>query len=383
MAEDGKRFIPYGRQCVDEDDVAAVAEALRSDWLTTGPRVAAFEQAVADFCGAAHGVAVNSGTAALHCAVHALGVGPGDQVIVPPMTFAATANCVLYCGAEPVFADVDPGTLCLDPARVAERITSRTRAVIGVDYAGQPCDWRALAELARPRGIALVADSCHALGALDRGLPLGRFADVACLSFHPVKHVTTGEGGMAVTHDPALAARMRAFRTHGVSADAGARQAQGTWVYEMTELGFNYRITDIQCALGLSQLAKLPAWLERRRALADRYARLLEGVPGARPLALRPDVAHAWHLYVVQVDPARRAAVFEALRQGGVGVNVHYIPVHLHPYYRRVLGTAEGLCPVAEDAYGRILSLPMYPGLSEADQERVVDSLARALGEGR
>ena len=377
------RLIRYGRQVVDEDDVAAVAEVLRSDMLTTGPAVAAFEAAVCAFAGVGHGVAVNSGTAALHCSMAAIGVGPGDEVIVPPMTFAATANCVLYRNARPVFADVDPDTLCIDPAEVERRITPRTRAVIGVDYAGQPCDWDALRAISDARGLALVADACHALGAEYKGRRAGTLADISCFSFHPVKHITTGEGGMAVTDDPALADRMRAFRSHGVASDPNARAARGGWFYAMEELGFNYRIPDILCALGKSQLTKLPAWLERRRALAGRYARMLEGMDDVRPLGLRPDVEHAWHLYVARVPSNLRKAVFKGLHERGVLVNVHYIPVHLHPYYRRELGTAEGLCPAAEAAYGEILSLPMHAALADGDADFVVTALGEALREAR
>lgn len=373
-------FIPYGRQMIGDDDVAAVVDALRSDFLTTGPRVATFEAGVAEYCGAAHGVAVNSGTAALHCVMHALGVGPGDEVVVPPITFAATSNSVLYCGGTPVFADVDAETLLLDPARVEACITERTRAVVGVDYAGQPCDWDALRAIADRHGLALVADACHAIGATDKGRPVGTLADATCFSFHPVKHVTTGEGGMAVTDDADLAERMRCFRTHGISADPKAREAAGTWYYEMVELGFNYRITDIQCALGVSQLGKLPGWLERRRALAARYDALLAGVDDVRPLGLRPGVEHAYHLYVVRVDAAVRARVFAGLREAGIGVNVHYVPVHLHPYYRRELGTGPGLCPVAEAAYEGLLSLPMWAGMDDADVERVCAELRAGVG---
>ena len=376
------RFIPYGRQTIDDDDIAAVAEALRSDFLTTGPRVAAFEEAVASFCGARHGVAVNSGTAALHCAMHALGIGPGDEVLVPPITFAATANAVLYCGGDPVFVDVDPGTLLMDPAAAAAAVTGRTKAIVAVDYAGQPCDWDALRAVADRHGLALVADACHAISATYKGRSVGTLADVSCFSFHPVKHVTTGEGGMAVTADAGLAERMRSFRTHGITADPKAREAAGTWYYEMVELGFNYRITDIQCALGLSQLAKLPAWIDRRRALAAMYAEVLAGIDGVEPLALRPEVEHAWHLYVVRVDAARRADVFARLREAGIGVNVHYVPVHLHPYYRRERGTGPGLCPVAEAAYGGLISLPMWPGMQDEDVARVCAEIESAVEAG-
>lgn len=370
------RWIPYGRQTIDDDDLRAVAEVLRSDWLTCGPAVPRFEEAVAGFCGAAHGVAVSSGTAALHAAVFALGLGPGDEVIVPPMTFAATANCALYQGATPVFADVDPETLLLDPAAVEGRITPRTRAVIGVDYAGQPCDWDALRAIADRHGLALVADGCHALGAGLGARRVGTLARMTTLSFHPVKHVATGEGGMILTDDPELDRRLRLFRNHGISTEARQRENAGEWYYEMVELGYNYRLTDIQAALGASQMAKLPDFLERRRAVARFYDRAFAGT-AVRPLGKRPGLEHAYHLYVVRVPDRDR--VFKAMRAAGIGVQVHYIPVHLHPYYRSRLGTAEGLCPAAEAAAREILSLPMYPGLSDADAGFVAERLLEAV----
>lgn len=369
------RFIPYGKQTIDEDDIAAVVEVLKSDWLTTGPMVERFEEAVCNFVGAAHGIAVSNGTAALHTAMHALRIGPGDEVVVPPMTFAATANAVLYAGGIPVFADVDPGTLCIDPAEVERCITPRTRAIVGVDYAGHPCDWDSLRGLARDTGVALVADACHALGAEYHGQRVGTLADLTVFSFHPVKHVTTGEGGMVVTDDPALAARMRMFRNHGISSDHRQREKQGAWFYEMVELGYNYRITDIQCALGISQMRHQSAWLARRDAIAGLYKAAFAGCASIRPLALHDDVRNAWHLYVVRVGATKRDKVFTALRQRNIGVNVHYVPVYLHPYYRERLGFRPGLCPVAEAAYAEVLSIPMFPGLTDEDVHRVSDAL--------
>lgn len=362
-------FMPYGHQIIDDDDIAAVVRALHSDWLTTGPAVERFEADVCAFTGIGHAVAVCNGTAALHTAAHALGIGPGDEVVVTPMTFAASANCVLYCGATPVFADVDPETLLLDPAVTEAVITPRTRAIIAVDYAGQPCDWGALRALADRHRLALVADACHSIGGMDKGRRVGTLADVTVFSFHPVKHVTTGEGGMCVTGDANLAQRMRSFRNHGITTDARQREKAGGWFYEMTELGFNYRITDIQCALGSSQLKKLPLWLKRRRELAATYDAALAG-SSVRPLARRMDAKHAYHLYVVR-HPERDEA-FKGLRANGIGVNVHYVPVHLHPFYRERLGTREGMCPEAESAYREILTLPLWPGMDEADVARVV-----------
>ena len=370
-------FIPYGRQHIDEEDIAAVVEVLRSDWLTTGPAVERFEEAVATTVSAPHGVALCNGTAALHATMFALGVGPGDEVIVPPMTFAATANAVLYQGARPVFADVHPDTLLLDASAVESRITGRTRAIIAVDYAGQPCDYDALRAVADRYGLKLIADACHSLGAAWRGRPCGALADATVFSFHPVKPVTTGEGGIVVTGDAHLAQRLRTFRNHGISSDHRQRAEKGAWHYQMLHLGFNYRLTDIQAALGLAQLSKLPRFTNLRRNIAARYDAAFSDHSQIRPLTCRPDAKHGYHLYVVRVP--QRDRVFQRLRQSGIGANVHYVPVHFHPYYRQHLGTGEGLCPIAETAYQEILSLPIFPDFSTADQERVINTLLAAI----
>ena len=375
--------LPYGRQWLDEDDIAAVVKVLRSDWLTTGPKVAEFERAFAEFVGAKESVAVCNGTAALHAAMYALSIGPGDEVIVPPMTFAASANCVVYQGGTPIFADVEPDTLLLDAQQVEARITPRTKAIVAVDYAGQPCDYDRLRPIAVRHGLKLVADACHALGASYKGRPVGTLADLSAFSFHPVKHITTGEGGMISTDDPDLARRMRVFRNHGITTDHRQREQQGSWFYEMVDLGFNYRLTDVQCALGLSQLRKLPAWVARRREIARQYDAAFAGMPAVQPLAVRPDVVHAYHLYMVQVKSRglglSRAQVFAALRAAGIGVNMHYIPVHLHPFYRQRFGTGPGLCPVAEQAYEELITLPMFPAMRDQDVARVVASVSAAL----
>ena len=391
------RAIGYGRQSIDGGDISAVVEVLRSDWLTTGPKVEEFERVFARFCGARHAVAVSSGTAALHCSVYAAGIGPGDEVIVSPMTFAASANCVLYCGGTPVFADVEPETLLIDPAETARKVTERTKAIIAVDYAGQPCNYDALRAVAEKYGLTLIADACHAVGGFYKGRPVGSLAHMSAFSFHPVKNMTTGEGGMITTDNTNYADRMRSFRNHGIATDYRQRETMGSWFYEMVDLGFNYRITDMQCALGISQLKKLPDWIARRRCIAAKYDDAFAKVSGVTPLGLRADVippsgnsdtptlrhsetssVHAYHLYVIRVS-GDRTAIFRRLREAGIGVNVHYIPVHFHPYYREHLGTGPGLCPVAEAAYEGILSLPMFPGLSNADVERVITEVKRAV----
>lgn len=376
-------MLPYGRQSIDEEDIAAVADTLRSAWLTTGPQVSEFEQAFAAFVGAREAVAVANGTAALHAAVYALGIGPGDEVIVTPMTFAASANCIVFQSGTPVFADVDPGTLLLDPARVEALITPRTRAIIAVDYAGQPCDYEALRVVAARHGLRIIADACHAVGGSDRGRSVGTLADLSTFSLHPVKHFTTGEGGLITTDDPELARRMRLFRNHGITSDHRQREQQGSWAYEMVDLGYNYRLSDIQCALGLSQLGKLRGWVARRRAIAARYDAAFAAMPSVRPLAVRPEATHAYHLYMVRFDLSElgidRAMIFQALRAEGIGVNVHYIPVHLHPFYRQRFGTEPGLCPVAEAAYEELITLPVFPAMSEQDVEDVVIAVGKVI----
>jgi perosamine synthetase len=372
-------MIPYGRQWIDEEDIQSVIEVLRSDWLTTGPWVERFEEAAAKFIGAQNAVVVSSGTAALHAAMVAAGIGPGDEVLLPPMTFVATANAVVFQGGRPVFVDVDPGTLLIDPARVEARITPRTKAMIAVDYAGHPCDYDELRKIARRHGLILIADACHAIGAEYKGQKVGALADLTIFSFHPVKHITTGEGGMVLTHVHEWAVKMRRFRNHGLQTDHRERFQQNTWVYEMKGLGFNYRLTDFQCALGLSQLRKLPAWINRRREIACQYDRAFMDISAIKPLHRSSQVKHAFHLYVVRVDFGQwnttRPALFTSLRKKGIGVNVHYIPVHLQPFYRERLGTGPGDCPVAELAYEQILSLPIFPRMSDADIQTVVEGM--------
>jgi perosamine synthetase len=376
-------FLPYGRQWIEEDDISAVAEVLKSDWLTTGPTVEKFENAVAEFVGAKYAVSFSSGTAALHAAMYAAGIGPGDEVIVPPMTFVATANAVVFQGGRPVFADVDPNMLLLDPANAEEKINSRTKAIVAVDYAGHPCDYDALREIAERHGLVLIADACHALGAEYKGRKVGTLADLTAFSFHPVKHVTSGEGGMVTTDDRNFAQRMRLFRNHGITNDHRQRQAAGSWIYEMVELGYNYRLTDIQCALGLSQLRKLSGWISRRRQIAHFYSTTFADMSALIPLKVRENVSHAYHLYVVQLNfatlSADRSMVFQRLREMGIGVNVHYIPVHLQPFYRKKFRTESGLCPIAETAYEKILSLPIFPAMNDRDARAVVAAVKEAI----
>ena len=378
------RMLPYGHQSVDDRDVQAVIEVLRSDWLTTGPKVREFERAFARRLGAGEAVAVNSGTAALHAAMDALDIGPGDEVIVPALTFVASANCVVYQGATPVFADVDAESLLIDPVDVAAKITPRTRAIIAVDYAGQPCDYDSLKVIANQRrGIAIVADACHSLGGGCQGRLVGTLADLNVFSLHPVKAMTSGEGGVVTTESFATAERMRRFRNHGIASDHFQRAQHGSWLYEMVELGYNYRLTDFQCALGLSQLGRLTEWIGRRRAIARRYDEAFHHLAGIQPLRVRPDAEHAYHLYVIRLDPAYwsadRGQIFAAVRAEGIGVNVHYLPVHLHPFYRERFGVGAGQCPKAEAAYEMILSLPIFPSMGDDDVDDVVEAFWKVV----
>jgi perosamine synthetase len=377
-----EKLLPYGRQSVDEEDVRAVVEVLKSDWLTTGPKVAEFEEAFAEWVGARYAVSVSSGTAALHAAAFAAGLGEGDEAIVPPMTFCATANCILYQGATPVFADVAEDTLNLDPEEVSAKISSRTKAIFTVDYAGHPSGLEELREIAGAKKTLLIEDACHALGAEYKGKRVGALADMTVFSFHPVKHVTTGEGGTVTTDDAGLAETLRRFRNHGISSEARQRQESGQWFYEMVFLGFNYRLPDFACALGISQLRRLEENLARRREIAARYGRELGDLPLTLPV-VREGMRSAWHLYPVRVRleslSAGRGEIFRALRAENIGVNVHYIPVHQHPYYRKRFPANEGMFPVAENAYQQLISLPMFHSMTDDDVADVVHAVHKVL----
>ncbi|MHB9840576.1 UDP-4-amino-4,6-dideoxy-N-acetyl-beta-L-altrosamine transaminase [Paraburkholderia terrae] len=385
-------FIPYGRQSIDDADIAAVEAVLRSDWLTQGPAIAAFEEELARRASARHAVAVCNATAALHIACVAAGLGPGDRLWTVPNTFVASANCGRYCGADVDFVDIDPLTWCMDAAALEVKLEAARRAgtlpkvVIPVAFAGGSCDMKRVRRLSDEYGFTVIEDASHAVGASYAGRPVGcgDYAHMTVFSFHPVKIVTTGEGGAVLTNDPALCDRLRRLRSHGITRDPAQMDEpdEGAWSYEMQELGFNYRITDIQAVLGLSQLKRLDGFLARRRELVQRYDRLLKNLPLQLPQLDALDES-AWHLYVVRVKDnsahADRRAVFDALRTADIGVNVHYIPVHLQPYYRR-LGFKPGDFPQAEQYYREALSLPLYAALTDAQQDRVVAQIERVLG---
>ena len=377
-------FLPYGRQDVTDADVAAVVDALRSDFLTQGPAVPTFEKAQAQLAGVRHGVAMNSATSALHAACLALGLGPGQSLWTSPITFVASANCALYCGAQVDFVDIDPATLNLCPLaleaklRQAEKNGTLPRIVVPVHFGGQSCDMDAIGRLAKRYGFKVIEDASHAVGARHEGVPVGAcvHSDITIFSYHPVKIITTGEGGMALTNDDALAGRLQLLRSHGITRDEAQMEgaSEGPWYYQQIGLGFNYRMTDLQAALGISQLARLQTYVARRNVLAKRYHGLLKDLP-LRTQALLPNTLSAYHLFTVQLaDPALRRSIFEAMRVAGIVVNVHYIPIHLQPHYRR-MGFAAGQFPHAEVYYAGAISLPMFPGMEDADLCRVTDLL--------
>lgn len=375
-------FLPYGRQEISEADIAAVAAALRSPLITQGPLVEEFERAVCDYTGAKHAIAFSSGTAALHGAAFAAGWGDGDEVLVPPITFAASANCALYVGARPRFVDIDRATWNIDVAAASKAAHEpQVKGIVAVSFAGLPVDLDALEV---PEDVIVVEDACHAIGGNRDGKPIGGpgGADMTTFSFHPVKTITTGEGGAVATESDSFAARLRRFRTHGIPPERDPDAPEGPWRYDMLDLGFNYRITDIQCALGISQLACLDAWVARRNEIAAHYRALLAG---EERIELPPEAPegslHGRHLFPIRIvaGAEERLRVFRTLRETGIGVQVHYIPIYRHTHYRETLGYPQDNCPEAERYYEGAISLPMFPEMSEADVERVVAALERAL----
>ena len=384
--------IPYGRQDINEEDIAAVEAVLKSDWLTQGPAVEGFEEAVRRYCGAGYGVAMNSATSALHLACRALSLGPGDVMWTSPITFVASANAARYCGASVDFVDIDERTYNMSVAALTEKLATvrkhkgvLPKIVMPVHFAGQSCDMREIGRLAEEFGFSVIEDASHAIGGryLDRPVGDCRFSSITVFSFHPVKIVTTGEGGMAVTNSAELAARMRLLRSHGVTRDPRLMKgpSQGPWYYEQVELGYNYRMTDIQAALGTSQMQRINDFVRKRHAIADRYDKGLAELPAVLPWQ-NPDAKSAYHLYPIRIDssktPLSRADVFDHMRKAGIGVNVHYIPVHTQPYYR-TLGFKNNSFPVAEHYYEGAISLPLFSTLDVAQQDTVVDELRKAL----
>lgn len=376
-------YLEYGKQSIGVADIQAVVEVLAGDYLTTGPKVKFFEEQVAAYVGAKYAVAAANGTAALHMSCFAAGIQPGDEVIVSPITFAASANCVLYCGGRPVFADIDPITYNIDPKEIEKKITGKTKAIIPVDYAGQSVDMDRIMDIAARHHLTVIEDAAHALGSEYKGRKVGSQANLTVFSFHPVKPVTTGEGGLVTTNDEALYQRMLQFRTHGITRDDNKLlHKAGPWYYEQQLLGFNYRITDMQCALGISQMLRIDEFIERRREIVRRYN---EAFRNLQEIVTPYEPAYSksgYHLYVIRIKPemlkADRKEIFEALRAENIGVNVHYIPVYYHPYYRD-LGYEKGLCPEAEKLYEEIITLPLFPALTEQDIEDVIQAVYKVF----
>lgn len=375
----GRKMIPYGRQTIEEDDVQAVVDVLRSDYLTTGPKIAEFEKMIADYVGAKYAVAISNGTSALHAACFAAGIQPGDEVITTPLTFAASSNCVLYCGGTPVFADVDPKTYNIDPEDIRRKITDKTKAIIAVHLAGQPCDMDEIHKIAKEHDLLVIEDGAHALGSMYKGKKVGTLSDMTTFSFHPVKPITTGEGGMIVTDNEEFYKKMMLFRSHGITRDENLMtRNDGPWFYQQLDLGYNYRITDIQCALGCSQMKKLDRFLSRRKEIVARYNEAFADCENIVTPYQLPETESGWHLYIVQVKNCDRRKVFEALREQGIAVNVHYIPVYMHPYYQEH-GYKEIHCRKAEEVYSHIISLPLYPTLTEEQQEFVIQGIKQCV----
>ena len=393
-------MIPYGRQWIDEEDIKAVVDVLRGDWLTQGPKVNEFENALADYCGSKYAVAVSNGTTALHLSCLAAGIKNGDEVITSPITFVASANCVVYCGGIPVFADINKDTYNIDPSEIRKKITSKTKAAIPVHFAGLPCDMEAIRKIADEHDLIIIEDACHALGAewLDSNGKWNKtgscsHSDMTVFSFHPVKHITTGEGGAILTNNAEIYERLLLLRNHGITKNPSKfinkdlafshSFSPNPWYYEMQELGFNHRITDIQCALGISQLRKLDSFVSRRSEIASAYNDAFKNITYIKVPTQPEDRKSAWHLYVVQIDFGRinksRASVMNALREKGIGTHVHYIPVYLQPFYRSKLGYKEGACSMAESYYKMTLSLPLYPGMGNNDVNKVIDSVKDCL----
>jgi UDP-4-amino-4,6-dideoxy-N-acetyl-beta-L-altrosamine transaminase len=377
-------FLPYGKQWITEEDIQKVDEVLRSDWITTGPVLRKFETEFASFVKAKHAIAVSSGTAALHIAVSAAGIGKEDEVITTPMTFAATSNVVVMRGGKPVFADIKNDTFNIDSGEIKKKVTKKTKAIIPVHFTGQPCDLDEIHEIAQENGQIVIEDAAHAVDSEYKGRKVGSISDLSVFSFHPVKNITTGEGGMVTTNNDQLAEQLEMYRNHGINKDANKRFGkEGSWFYEMQHLGLNYRLTDIQAALGLSQLKRISELQDRRRDIVKIYNKELGEIPEISIPHVKDDVKHGWHLYIITIEPEMlkvdRNKIFEALRAENIGVNVHYIPVHLHPYYKDLFGYKEGDYPVSEMIYSKIITLPLFPRMTDDDTFDVINAIKKVV----
>ncbi|MFH0068460.1 UDP-4-amino-4,6-dideoxy-N-acetyl-beta-L-altrosamine transaminase [Peribacillus sp. NPDC056705] len=376
-------YLPYGRQWIDDDDIEAVVEVLKGDFLTTGPLVSTFEESIATYVGAKYAVCFANGTAALHGACFAAGITQGDEVITSPLTFAASANCILYQGGIPVFADIDEKTYNIDPKEIEKRITPKTKAIIPIDFTGQPAYLDEINELAKKHNLVVIEDAAHALGATYKGKKIGSISDMSMFSFHPVKHITTGEGGIITTNNKGYYEKLLQFRTHGISRDPSKLiNNHGPWYYEMQFLGFNYRLSDIQAALGISQLQKIDQFIGRRKIYADMYDKSFREIPQIITPYQHSHGVSSWHLYIIQLDLAMlsgsRLEIYEALQGHNIGVNVHYLPVYLLPYYQE-LGYQQGHCPKAEQLYEKIITLPLFPAMTENDVDDVIQAVKKII----
>lgn len=378
-------YLPYGRQSIDKDDIHAVIQTLQSDFLTCGPKVKEFEEEMCSLTGANFATAVSNGTGALHVACLAAGIGFGDEVITTPITFAATANAILYCGATPVFADIDPKTYTISPCSIEEHITEKTKAVIAVDFTGQACDYDQIREICHTHNLLLIEDAAHSIGTIYQGIPVGQIADLTTFSFHPVKTLTAGEGGAVLTQHPELAKRVELFARHGITRNPKLLQAQGNsnWYYEQQLLGYNYRMTDIQCALASSQMKKLDRFAARRKQLVVQYNEMLCEIPEVVLQEENDGSDSVRHLYILRLDfsglSCRRKEIYDALQAENIGVNVHYIPVYFFPYYQQ-LGYQKGICPNAEQYYETSMTLPLFYSMTDQDQQDVVEAVKKVVG---
>ena len=371
-----EKLIPYGHQSIDKKDIEEVIKVLKSDWLTQGPKIEQFEKAITKYCGAKYAVAVSSGTAALHSAYIVSGIKPGDEVITTPLTFAATANMLVQCGAKPIFADIKKDTLNINPEEIEKKITHKTKAIVTVDFAGLPCDYDEVFKIAKKHNLLVIEDACHALGAEYKGKKIGSLADMTILSFHPVKQITTGEGGMILTNNKIFYNKLKIIRNHGIIK----KPENGKWYYEIEEPGFNYRITDFQCALGLSQLKKINSFLRRRRKIVSLYKKAFEGIKKIQLPIEKKNIKSAWHIYPVGFLEGNRKKIFDYFQDNGIGVQIHYMPLHLHPFYKKRFGYKKGDFPIAEDYYDKAVTIPIFPFMTEKEIKYVIKIVKRFYG---
>ena len=370
-----KNFIPYGHQWIDGQDIKEVVKVLKSEWITQGPKVEEFERAMAKYCGAKYAVAVSSGTAALHAAYAAVGIKPGDEVITTPLTFAATANCLIHCGGKPVFVDIEEDTLNINPKEIEKKITKRTKAIASVDFAGHPCDYDEILKIAKKHKLSVIEDAAHALGSTYKGKKIGSFADITILSFHPVKVITTGEGGMILTNRKDFYEKLKILRHHGIIK----KPAKGSWYYEIENPGLNLRLTDFQCALGISQLKKINKFLKRRREIVAKYNKSFKNIKEIIIPKEKNYVKSAWHIYPIQVQGIDRREIFEQLQKQGIGVQVHYLPLHLQPFFQKKFGYKAGDFPKAEKYYQRAITLPLFPKMTNGEVNRVISTVKKVI----